>query len=112
MDAIDKLNVKFDQIRNRPDSTRPEPRIPATIQHATAEVCLQGADLLSRDNIDVPAADLLQRYGQIQAKLGEARLEFSRTLVRKFIEPFATYSGAYENANVPLPDVVHLSNPS
>jgi hypothetical protein len=100
MDAMDKLNVKFEQLRTKSEM-RSEPRIPATIQHATAEICLQGADLLSRDNTaDVPAADLLQRYGQIQAKLGEARLEFNRTLIRKFVEPFSTYVGAYDNANV------------
>lgn len=49
---------------------------------------------------DGRVVDLLQRYGQIEAKLGEVRLEFNHTVTRKFIEPFATYTGAYENASV------------
>jgi hypothetical protein len=101
MDAMDNINAKFEEFRTK-TKVRTESRFPPTIQHATAEICLQGADLLSRDTTDVPAADLLQRYGQIQAKLGEARLEFNHTLNRKFIEPFSTYVGAYDNANVIL----------
>ncbi|PJF18747.1 SIT4 phosphatase-associated protein family domain-containing protein [Paramicrosporidium saccamoebae] len=101
MDAMDNINAKFEEFRTK-TKVRSESRFPPTIQHATAEVCLQGADLLSRDTTDVPAADLLQRYGQIQAKLGEARMEFNHTLNRKFIEPFSTYAGAYDNANARL----------
>lgn len=103
MEAMDKINGKIDRFRNKDDTTPLDSRIPPTIQHATAEICLEGADLLTQDALtqgDVPAADMLQRYGQIQAKLGEARLEFTRALSRKFIEPFSTYTGAYENVNV------------
>lgn len=103
MDAVDKINVRLDRLRNREPADEGAARIPATIQQATAAICFEGADLLARDAIlqgDVPAADLLQKYGQIQSKLAEARQDFNRALQRKFIEPFSTYSGAYDNANV------------
>jgi hypothetical protein len=60
MDAIDTLNVKFDKFRNR-DSVPSEPRAPLTVQHATAEICIEGADLLTRDSTlpsDDPAGTL------------------------------------------------------
>ena len=105
MDAMDKLNNRIEKFRNREatSDTGENSRLPITIQQATSEICLEGADLLSKDSFlpgDVPAADLLQKYGQVQNKLAEARLEFNRTLQRKFIEPFSTFQGAYENATV------------
>ena len=103
MGAMDKINTHIDRLRNREPDADSGTRIPSLIQHAASEVCLEGADLLARDAFsasEVPAANLFQKYGHIQAKLAEARTEFNRTVERKFIEPFATYTGAYENANV------------
>lgn len=58
LDAVDKINVKIDRLRKKNDDSNAPERIPPTVQHATGEICLEGADLLSRDAIlqgDVPA---------------------------------------------------------
>lgn len=60
MDAMDKINMKIDKLRNKGESTTGNgtTKAPVTIQHATSEICLEGADILSRDVIlqnEVPA---------------------------------------------------------
>lgn len=57
MSAVDRINMKIERLRSQGDAhgadAPPQPRarvhLPPTIQHATAEICLEGADLLSAD---------------------------------------------------------------
>ena len=52
MDAMDKINVRIERLRNRPDAGPAElSRLPPTIQQATANICLEGAELLARDTV-------------------------------------------------------------
>jgi hypothetical protein len=117
-DTMGQLHHRLERLRGRPSGSDSSTGnvaddgdhgdgnnrvIPATIQAATAEICFEGAEVLSADRspfslADAPAANVLQKYGHVQRKLSEAREEFNRTVQRKFIEPFGTYTGAYANA--------------
>ena len=49
---MDKINVRIERLRNRPDAGPAElSRLPPTIQQATANICLEGAELLARDTV-------------------------------------------------------------
>lgn len=103
MEAVDKLGNQFERLRHRDAPSSPNLKTPTLIYQVTADICLEGAELLAKDSFlpgDVPAANMLQKYGQVQAKLAEVRQDFNRVLERKFLEPFGTYQGAYENVNV------------
>lgn len=86
---------------------------PATVQHAVAAVCLEGAHVLEGSSgaasgmlwgrwSDADEIEQFTRYGQIMMELGHARMEFNEAAMQLFVEPFETYSGAYDVANVCL----------
>ena len=62
LEAVDKLNIRFDKMRQKENdnafAVNGESRIPATIQQATAEICLEGAELLASNGLYQSGSDL------------------------------------------------------
>jgi len=108
----DSIMETFEKLRTlNKEPLSPKSSSPATIQHATAGICLETADLMAVDvgrnsrvdlSIANDSADLFQRYGQIQAKMGDLRHEMGDLLRIKFIDEMARLAVVYDSANVPL----------
>lgn len=97
---------------NETSSQKGDDGKPATVQHAVAAVCLEGGHVLEESSGKsagmfgnearrlIGGIEQFTRYGQIMMELGHVRMEFNEAAMQLFVEPFETYVGAYDVANV------------